>query len=99
VLTDHRKLDAKLAAVLSDESERGQPAFEVFVHLDAKCGAEEIAKLAALGVRGVTRGRSVLTARLSRDAIAELSDQPWVSQLRLSQKLRLRPADNDDDDS
>jgi hypothetical protein len=85
--------------VLRDKSKRDQPAFEVFVHLAPNCGPQARAKLADLGIRGVTRGRSVFTARLSAGAIAELSDQPWVSQLRLSQKLRLRSTDDPDGDS
>jgi hypothetical protein len=93
--TDHRKIDAKLASALRRRSQDDATPIDVFVHLTPGCGPQAAAKLNALGVRGVGSGRSVFTARLSADEIAELSDQPYVRQLRLAQTLKLRPSDGE----
>ena len=69
---------------IADPSE----CFEVFVHLAAEAGPSEIAILDALGVRGAVSGRCVLTGTLSARGVEELSDKPWIRQLRLSRRLR-----------
>lgn len=86
---DHRKLDAALAAALEEPGDPAAPELAVFVHTDHPLGAEETGLMDRLGVSGATPGRNVFTATLSRRAIDELSEQPWVQSLRLSRKLRL----------
>jgi hypothetical protein len=59
----------------------------VFVHVqrDEVDGRE----LARLGVREESIAGNVATATLSPEQIDELSEQPWVRQIRLSQPLKL----------
>ncbi|MGI8501207.1 MAG: hypothetical protein ACR2LR_08710, partial [Hassallia sp.] len=49
----------------------------------------ETAALENLGVSGVTSGKDVFTATLSPSAISQLSEQPWVEHVKLSQTLHL----------
>lgn len=85
---DYGKLDAALAAALEEIQDPEQRALEVFVATTGAPGAAETDFLQGLGVSGAATGRQVFTARLSARAVAELSEQPWVRSLKLSQKLR-----------
>ena len=91
---DYQKVDAGLAAALNDVRDSGERALEVFVHVARDLDTSEAAFLEGLGISGVTGGRRVFSARLSARAVAELSDQPWVQQLKLSRKLRLLDPDH-----
>lgn len=74
-------MDAALAGALAGAGDRRLP---VFVHLDA-----ERADRTLLAGLAVTLGESggVCTAHLSADGVALLTDQPWVTGLRLSGPL------------
>lgn len=90
---DYRKLDAALAGALAESADADEAAFTVFIRTIQAPNKEQAALLQRRGVRDVTAGRQTFTATLSPQAVAELSEQPWVRSLRLSQKLRLLPQD------
>ena len=80
---DWSKLDAGLAGALAGEE--APRRYAVFVHL-----ADDVAPevLAQLGVEASGEGR-VRTATVSWADVDRLSDQEWVSQLRMSTTLNL----------
>jgi hypothetical protein len=84
---DYQKLDAPLASALTENLNEEEPTWEVFIHTQHSPSTSEEALLRRLGVTGDVRN-TVLTARLSKSAIDELTNQPWVKVLKLSQKLR-----------
>lgn len=85
---DFSKLDAALAGALEPPPRQSpDPELLVFVHVQP----DEVDRreLARLGVRADSMVGSVATATLSPEQIDELSEQPWVRQIRLSQSLKL----------
>jgi hypothetical protein len=92
---DYRKIDAALAAALEDEERPatvrqqpgGAPKLPVFVHVDPAAAVRRRAELARLGVRAGSVLGGIGTASLSPEQVRELSEQPWVRQIRLSQPL------------
>jgi hypothetical protein len=86
---DYGKIDAALAAALDDIQDPEERSLAVFIHTSHTPGSSEAAFLEKLGVSGVSAGRQVFTATLSPRAIGELSEQPWLRYLRLSQRLKL----------
>lgn len=78
---DWSKVDAALAGALADAGDRRLP---VFVHLDAE--RADRALLAGLQVLLGEAG-GVCTAHLSGDQVALLTDQSWVTGVRLSGPL------------
>lgn len=89
---DYDKLDADLSAELDGAAADSNAAtLPVFIHTEQPPGPEQESFLKQLGVSGEIAGRDVFTANLSRQAIAELSRQPWVRYLKLSRKLRPLP--------
>lgn len=85
---NYQKLDAPLSMALKDVQNTDEPTLQVFIHTKPVSKAET-ATLENLGVSGVTRGKDVFTATLSPNAISQLSEQPWVQYVKLSQKLHL----------
>lgn len=84
---DYQKLDAALAAAISRELEPDKKVFEVFIYVRGPLDANEKAILQRLGVN--TEGKeTILTARLSARDIEDLSCQPTITHLKLSQRLR-----------
>ena len=73
---------------LNEVQDSEEQSLVVFIHTESIPDAKATAFLESLGVN-VTRGREVFTATLSANAVSQLSDQPWVQYIRLSQKLRL----------
>ena len=61
----------------------------VFVHVDPSGTDVGVCRRLGMG----PPGEEVLTATLSPDQVAELSDLPWVSRLALSGPLRLLGGD------
>ncbi|MDZ7956675.1 MAG: hypothetical protein RMY34_02000 [Aulosira sp. DedQUE10] len=86
---NYQKLDAALATALNDVQDLEIPTLTVFIHTEPVLNAIATAVLENLGVTGVTAGKDVFTATLSANAIAQLSEQPWVQYLKLSQRLHL----------
>ena len=85
---NYKKLDTPLAMALNEVENPEEQSLVVFIHTEPVPDAKATAFLESLGVN-VTRGREVFTATLSANAVSQLSDQPWVQYIRLSQKLRL----------
>ena len=85
---DHTKLDAALAAALAAAPQPDDAALNVLVHLDPASADHDL--LARMGVRGHDERTAVGTATLSPAQVAELSELPWVRQIRLSTTLHLR---------
>jgi hypothetical protein len=85
---NYQKLDAALAMALKDIQNPDDRSLVVFIHTEPIPDAATDF-LESLGVSGVSSGRSAFTATLSVNAISQLSDQPWVKYLKLSQKLHL----------
>ncbi len=88
---EYGKLDGALAAALDDVQDPEEPILSVFIHTSRPPTVAEAAFLKGLGI-STTSGRQVFTATLSTRSIAELSNQSWVSYLKLSRKLRLLQA-------
>ncbi|NJR16870.1 MAG: hypothetical protein HC785_14930 [Calothrix sp. CSU_2_0] len=86
---NYQKLDAGLAIALNEIENPEEPSLVVFVHTNSPLDADKITFLESFGITGVTEGKDIFTATLSVNAISELSQQPWVQYLKLSQKLRL----------
>ena len=87
---NYAKLDAALATALSKAKDLKARGLVVFIHTVDVPGTTEAAWLEKLGVTNSDgSGKQIFTATLSAEEIADLSDQPWVQQIRLSQKLRL----------
>ena len=84
----YSKTGAALAAALAKTREGKSAALDVFVHTAAIPTGGQRSSLEDLGV-AIAPGATIFTARLSPQAIEELSQQPWVEALRLSQRLRL----------
>lgn len=86
---NYQKLDTALTMAMNEVQNPEERNMSVFIHTQdatACAGATEL--LENLGVNGVTDGKDVFTATVSPNAISQLSEQPWVRSLRLSQKLR-----------
>lgn len=86
---NYQKLDTALAMAMNEVQNPEERNMSVFIHTQPttdSAGSTEL--LRNLGV-GVTEGKDVFTATLSPNAISQLSEQPWVQYLKLSQKLRL----------
>jgi len=86
---NYQKLDAAIATALNDVQDAETPSLAVFMHTEPVLDAIATPVLENLGVSGVTPGKDVFTATLSANAIAQLSEEPWVQYLKLSQKLHL----------
>lgn len=89
---NYQKLDPALAMALTEPDEISDaevPAFTVFISTTHDPEPDEISYLEALGVSGVTADQRIFTAILSADAVNDLSEQPWVQFLELSQELEL----------
>lgn len=86
---NYQKLDAALATALNDVPDPETPSLTVFIHTEPILDADATAILENLNVAGVTPGKDTFSATLSANAIAQLSAQPWVQHLKLSQKLHL----------
>lgn len=85
---NYQKLDPALAMALRDVQNPEEPSLVVFIHTEPSPDEAAAAFLESLGVN-VTSGRDVFTAKLSANAVSQLSEQPWVQYIRLSQTLRL----------
>jgi hypothetical protein len=86
---NYQKLDAALASALNEVQNPETASLTVFIHTQPGLDSKATAVLENLGVGGVTADKDVFTATLSANGIAQLSEQPWVQYLKLSQKLQL----------
>lgn len=88
---NYRKLDPGLALALSntETSNEDVRAFDVFIRMAHAPDTKEVTYLEELGISCPAAGRQILTATLSARAVDELSKQPWVRYLELSNDLQL----------
>lgn len=86
---DNSKIDAVLAAALDEMKNPEERVLSVFIHTAQKVDLTETTFLREIGVRGATAGKRVFTATLSPRAVEELSKQPWVRYVKLSNRLRM----------
>lgn len=86
---NYQKLDAALAMALNDILDPEAPNLVVFIHTELVLDSTATTTLENLGVSGVTSGKDIFTATLSPNNISQLSEQPWIKSIKLSQKLRL----------
>lgn len=85
---DKKKIDAALAVALMSSLPAGQDRFSVFIEMAAPVDGPEQHLLKELGIRNARLGATIVTATLSKDSIASLSDQPWISMIRLARKMK-----------
>jgi hypothetical protein len=90
---NYRKLDARLAAALVEMENPEEPALSVFIHLAQAPDSSAATFLKTLGVKAPAR-QQIVTAKVSPHAVAELSMQPWVRYVKLSQPLHMRNGKN-----
>lgn len=86
---NYQKLDAALAIALNDVSNPEESSLNVFIHTEPVGNDDTAAVLENLGVKNSRIGTDIFTATLSPNAISQLSEQPWVQYLKLSQQLHL----------
>lgn len=88
---NYQKLGTELAMAVTDAKtlDEEKAAFKVFIRTAHAPNTNEVNYLKELGVSCEPADRRIFTATLSARAVDELSEQPWVSSLRLSQKLQL----------
>lgn len=87
---NYQKLDAALAVALNDVDNPQETSLNVFIQTEPDANSTDApAMLENLGVPNVTPGKDIFTATLSPNAISQLSEQPWVQYIKLSQKMRL----------
>ncbi len=88
---DYTKLDASLNTVLPGSRQKPGVTIQVFIHTVSPIDQPELAILRRHGIRA-ERGATVITALLTPDSIADLSDQPWIRSLKLAKQSRpLKP--------
>ena len=85
---DYGKLDAGLRSALSRYENNPGYRYTVFIHTAYPAGEKEIKFMQGWGIPKIKPGRKIITAALPAAAIAVLSDQPWVSVIRLSRTLK-----------
>jgi hypothetical protein len=83
---DYTKLDARLSEALADSDARA--GFDVFVEISPDATADEMDRLARLGVSRLSGDETIVTARLSRDQLDRVSELSAVRQVRLRRRLR-----------
>ncbi len=86
---NYQKLDAALAIALNDILNTEESSLDVFIHTESAIDAHAADILKNLGVNTATSGSDIFTATLSPNAISQLTEQPWVKYVKLSQQLRL----------
>ena len=87
------KLDTALILALKNIQDQSRPCLVVFIHTESAIDSTATTVLEGYGISGITEQKDVFTATLSLNAVSQLSEQPWVKFLRLSQKLRFASGD------
>lgn len=90
---NHRKIDAPLAAALDEIKNAGEPLLSIFIYTARSHDESATTFLNSLGVRVYSAHQEIFTATVSPHTVKELSQQPWVRYVKLSQKLQLRNQD------
>jgi hypothetical protein len=82
---DYRKLDGALAAMLDDRANRER--LSVFVRTQSQLPPEATSRLKEYGI-DAGDGMTVLSGDLSPEQVDALSEQPWVTSIRLARIAR-----------
>jgi len=85
---EYSKLDAGLRSAFQRYEAISDMVYPVFIHTSAPLIEEYVQFLRDLGVGNVKSGMKVVTATLPSPAIGIVSDQEWVTAIRLSRKLK-----------
>ncbi|MFN5970008.1 MAG: hypothetical protein ACK47N_20715 [Microcystis sp.] len=86
---NYRKIDPALAATLNEVQNKTKADLLVFIQTNRIPSPDQANVLERLGINEAKSKRQIFTATLSAQAVEELSEQPWVSFLKLSRKLNL----------
>lgn len=86
---NYRKIDAPLVAAVDEIKNAEEPLQAVFIHTAKAPDETATTFLKAMGVRINSPQQKIFTANLSPHAVKELSQQPWVRYVKLSQKLHM----------
>ncbi len=86
---NYQKLDPALAMALNNAQTPETQGLEVFIHTESILQPTATTVLKSFGINDVSSNKDIFTARLLPSAISQLSEQPWVKYLKLSQNLRL----------
>lgn len=84
---DFNKLDAGLVSVCSGAPKRPARILEVFVETTDPPTDEQAALLKNAGVRTVTPGRRVFTARLTPQDLDRLTEMSWIEMITSAEQL------------
>ena len=87
---NHRKIDATLAAAVDETKNAEEPMLAVFIYTAKSRDETATTFLNGLGIRVYSKNQEIFTATVSPHTVKELSQQPWVRYVKLSQKLQLR---------
>ncbi|MGB3761485.1 MAG: hypothetical protein WBA07_34755 [Rivularia sp. (in: cyanobacteria)] len=87
------KLDTALILALKKKQDPSIPCLVVFIHTQSAIDSTATTVLEGFGISGITPQKDVYTATLSLNAVAQLSEQPWVKYLKLSHQLRFASGD------
>jgi hypothetical protein len=86
---NYQKLDAALAMAVDEVENPQEATLVVFIHTEKSLNTQAVTFLNSLGIKGVMDDTDIYTATVSASTVSELSQQPWVKSIKLSQKLRL----------
>jgi hypothetical protein len=86
---NYRKLDAKLTAALDEMENPEEPKLLVFIHIAPTSDSSATTFLEEIGVKVASTRQQIFTAKISPREVKELSEQPWVRYVKLSQPLRM----------
>jgi hypothetical protein len=88
VNVDYSRIDGALA-LACEETPEDERSLTVFVHTKSPPDREQVEKLSSAGVNVPSGERKIFTATLSPAEVAVLSHEPWIRNLKLSQRLRM----------
>jgi hypothetical protein len=85
---DESKIRAGLRLALTSPAGGSDQLLAVYVELEAPPSPEQASVLRRVGASGTIEGHEIITARMSRADIRELSDLPWVMAISPCERLR-----------
>jgi hypothetical protein len=84
---NYSKLDAALVSALKNLKGSQERDLSVFIHTGRPLDADEQTMLRKVGVSDLGENKRIFTAMVSESDVEELSNQPWVKQIKLSKTL------------
>lgn len=85
---DYSKMDAALAAILSEPTIGSHPCVAISVRTVGPLDPVQQAELRNLGVQGVASGRNIFSATVSPETVIKLTEKPWIRTLSLARRLK-----------